>query len=193
MTIRIFIAGIVGGIVMFMWNFIAHDVLPIGHTGINQMANEAQVIDTLKSNLTADYKALYVFPWIDPKASAEERKGAMEKAASTPSGILMYHPQRPLNFARLIVTELGKDIFVAILATFLVSSTRLLTAGSRILFVTIVGVIAAFSTNISYWNWLGFPKSYTLAQVFMDTVGYFLVGVVAALILRNRDPVAAAR
>ncbi|HJT79654.1 MAG TPA: hypothetical protein VJ719_00535 [Chthoniobacterales bacterium] len=193
MTMRIFIAGIIGGIVMFIWNFISHDMLPIGHVGVSRMANETQVIDALKTNLSNDYKALYFFPWIDPKASADAKKEAMEKIGTSPSGMLVYHPSRPLSFPRLILIELGKDVFVAILALFLLSSTRLLTAGSRILFVTIVGVIAAISTNISYWNWLGFPKSYTFAHVFMDTVGYLLVGIVGALVLRNRDPVAAAR
>ena len=193
MTTRIFIAGILGGIAMFMWNFVAHDVLPIGHAGVSKMPNEAQVIDALKTNLTTDYKALYFFPWVDHQASADERKAAMDKIATSPSGMLVYHPKRPMSFGRLIAIELGKDIFVAILAAFLVSSTRLLTVGSRILFVTIVGIIAAVSTNISYWNWLGFPKSYTLGYVFIETVGYFLVGVVAAFVLRNRDPVAAAR
>jgi len=104
----------------------------------------------------------------------------------------MYHPTRPLSLGRLLGIEFVTELLEAILVVFLLSSTRLLTAGSRILFVTIAGVLAALATNVSYWNWYGFPKQYTLTYMFIQIVGFFLVGVVSALILRNRDPVAAA-
>lgn len=190
MTTRIFVAGILGGLAMFIWNFIAHDLLPLGHTGVKGMPNESQVIDALKSNLSGDYKGMYLFPWVDPNASAEVRQQAMDKVASSPSGLLIYHPTRKFSFGKLLGVEFGTEVLEAILAVFLLSSTRLLTAGSRILFVIIVGVIAAMATNVPYWNWYGFPKSYTVSYMFMQIVGFFLVGVVSAFVLRNHDPVA---
>ena len=193
MTTRIFVAGILGGIAMFIWNFIAHDMLPLGHMGMRGMPNESQVVDALKSNLSADYKGLYLFPWVDPKAPREERQKVMETMGSVPSGMLMYHPARTFSFGKLVGVEFGTEVLEASLAVFLVSSTRLLTAGSRILFITIVGVVAAMATNVPYWNWYGFPKSYTLSYMFMQIVGFFLVGVVSAFVLRNRDPVAESR
>ena len=193
MTTRIFIAGILGGLAMFLWNFVAHDLLPLGHLGMSGMPNESQVVDALKSNLTADYKGLYLFPWVDPKAPTQERQQAMEKMGSGPSGMLLYHPSRKFNFGKLLGVEFGTEVLESILVVFLLSSTRLLTAGSRILFVTIVGVVAAMATNVPYWNWYGFPKIFTLSSMFMQIVGFFLVGVVAAFVLRNRDPVAESR
>lgn len=192
MTTRIFVAGIIGGIVMFIWNFIAHDILPLGHTGMRQVPNESAVVDALRTNME-DNHGMFVFPWVDPKGSSEDRKAAMDKIATSPSGLLVYHPQRPINFARMIGIELITEILEAILVVFLLSSTRLLTAGSRILFVTIAGVIAAMVTNVPYWNFWGFPKSYTLALMCIQIVGFFIVGVVSAFILRNRDPVAESR
>ena len=187
MSTRIFIAGILGGIVMFIWNFIAHDVLPLGHTGMQQVPNA--LVDAFKSNM-GDNRGMFVFPWVDPKSSSDEKKAAMEKIKSGPSGLLIYHPNRPINFPRMVGIELVTEILEAVLVVFLLSSTRLLTAGSRILFVTIAGVVAAMVTNVPYWNFWGFPKRYTLALMFIQIVGFFLVGVVSAFILRNRDPVA---
>jgi hypothetical protein len=189
MTTRIFIAGILGGIVMFFWNFVAHDILPLGHTGMRQVPNESAVIDTLRTNM-GDNHGLFVFPWVDPNASREVRKEVMEKIGTNPSGLLVYHPQRPFSFPRMVGIEFVTEILEAILVVFLLSSTRLLTAGSRILFVTIAGVVAAMVTNVPYWNFWGFPKRYTLALMFIQIVGFFLVGVVSAFVLRNRDPVA---
>jgi hypothetical protein len=193
MTTRIFIAGILGGIVMFIWTSIAHMFLPLGEAGIRELPNEAAVVDALKSNL-GDSRGLYIFPGsgLGPEASREARHEAMkqmgDKLASGPSGILMYHPVRPLNMPRLLGIEFATEVLEAILLVFLLASTRLLTAGSRILFAIIAGVLAAVATNVSYWNWYGFPKRYTAAYMFIQIVGFFLVGVVSAFVLRNRDP-----
>jgi hypothetical protein len=111
------------------------------------------------------------------------------KMKTEPSGLLMYHPSRPFNFGKLLGVEFATEVLESILVVFLLSSTRLLTAGSRILFVTIAGVMAALATNVSYWNWYGFPKRYTAAYMFIQIVGFFLVGVVSAFVLKNRDPV----
>jgi hypothetical protein len=194
MTTRIFIAGILGGIVMFIWTSIAHMFLPLGEAGIRELPNESAVVDALKSNL-GDSRGLYIFPGsgLGPEASREARHEAMkqmgDKLANGPSGILMYHPVRPLNMPRLLGVEFATEVLEAILLVFLLASTRLLTAGSRILFATITGVLAAVATNVSYWNWYGFPKRYTAAYMFIQIVGFFLVGVVSAFVLRNRDPV----
>jgi len=48
---RIFLAGILGGIAMFIWSFIAHDLLPLGEIGIRQFQDEGTMLDALKTNL----------------------------------------------------------------------------------------------------------------------------------------------
>jgi hypothetical protein len=194
MTMRIFIAGIVGGIVMFVWTSIAHMALPLGEAGIRELPNESAIVDTLRTNL-GDHRGLYIFPGsgLGPDASAEAKREAMkqmdQKVNNSPSGILMYHPRREFNMGKLLGVEFTTEVLEAILVVFLLSSTRLLTVGSRILFVTIAGVLVALATNVSYWNWYGFPKRYTLAYMFIQIVGFFLIGVVSAFILKNRDPV----
>jgi hypothetical protein len=198
MTTRIILVGIAGGIVMFIWTSIAHMVLPLGEAGIREMPNESAIVETLTANL-GEGRGLYIFPGMGlgdnpaPEAKKEAMKQMGEKLANSPSGLLMYHPRRPLNLGRLLSIEFATEVLEAILVVFLLASTRLLTAGSRILFVTIAGVLVAIGTNVSYWNWSGFPKRYTAAYIFIQIVGFFLVGTVSALMLRNRDPVAESR
>ena len=194
MTTRIVLTGIVGGVVMFIWTSIAHMFLPLGHMGLTELPNEAVMLDCFRSNLN-DARGLYLFPGtgLGPDASSEAKKDAMkqmtDKIANGPSGIMMYNPRRNITFGRLLGVEFATEVLEAILVVFLLSSTRLLTAGSRILFVTIAGVLAAIATNVSYWNWYGFPKRYTVAYMFIQIVGFILVGVVSAFMLRHRDPV----
>ena len=44
---------------------------------------------------------------------------------------------------------------------------------------------AALATNVSYWNWWGFPTVYTASYMFIQFVGFFLVGLVAAIMFRR--------
>src|SRR5690242_18413345 len=44
MTMRVLIAGILGGVAMYIWSTIAHVALPLGQTGFSQMPNEAAVL-----------------------------------------------------------------------------------------------------------------------------------------------------
>jgi hypothetical protein len=54
-------------------------------------------------------------------------------------------------------------------------------------FVLIAGILAAVTTNVSYWNWYGFPGVYIASYILIEIVGFLLVGIVAALLLRKRS------
>ena len=55
-------------------------------------------------------------------------------------------------------------------------------------FVLIAGILASITTNVSYWNWYGFPGVYTASYMLIEIVGFVLVGVAAALVLGKRGP-----
>jgi hypothetical protein len=201
MTKRILLAGVLGGIAMFVWASLAHIVLPLGQTGIQEIPNEASVLSAMHSSL-GEKSGMYMFPGMELGASPtrEQQHAAMEhygeKLAANPSGLLIYHPPgaKALRPGQLI-TEFLTEVIEALIVVFLLGQTRLTSFGSRVGFVTLAGVLAAITTNISYWNWYGFPVSYTAAYMTIEIVGYVVIGIVAALIMRNsgtKSPVAAA-
>jgi len=196
MTMRAFLAAILGGIAMFIWSFVAHDLLPLGETGIREFKNEASMLDVLKTNL-GDASGLYHFPGhkAGPNATRQEKsdamKRAMEKAASGPSGMLIYHPTREFTFGKLLGIEFATELLEAILVVFLLTQTRIESFGGRVGFVLTAGILAAITTNIPYWNWYGFPSSYTVAYMSIEIIGFLCVGLIAALVLRNRSPASA--
>ena len=193
---RAFLAAILGGITMFIWSFVAHDLLPLGETGIREFKNEASMLDVLKTNL-GDASGLYHFPGhkAGPNATRQEKsdamKRAMEKAASGPSGMLIYHPTREFTFGKLLGIEFATELLEAILVVFLLTQTRIESFGGRVGFVLTAGILAAITTNIPYWNWYGFPSSYTVAYMSIEIIGFLCVGLIAALVLRNRSPASA--
>ena len=188
---KILLAGILGGIVMFIWTSIAHMALPLGEAGLGGIPNESAVLSAMQSNI-GDQTGLYIFPGpgLGKDATRREKKEAMkhmgEKIATNPSGILMYHaPGRPLALGKLLGVEFGTELLEAILVVFLLAQTRIASFAGRVGFVLVAGILAAIATNVSYWNWYGFPCVYTASYMFIQIVGFFLVGTVAALVLRK--------
>jgi ABC-type antimicrobial peptide transport system permease subunit len=74
----------------------------------------------------------------------------------------------------------------AILAVFLLAQTKIGSFAGRVGFVLVAGVLAAIGTNVSYWNWYGFPGVYTASYILTEIIGFLVVGIVASLVLRKR-------
>lgn len=196
MNTRILLAGIVGGVLMFVWNFVAHEFLPIGEMGVSVMENEDAVTSALQSNL-GDKSGFYIFPsgGLTPGATSDQKKAAMQKAteqmASGAAGVLIYRPKRQFNFPRRLTIEFATDVAEALLAVFLLAQTGIRGFGGKVGFVFVAGILAAIATNVPYANWYGFPKPYTLGQMITMVVGFILVGIIAGLTMRPKSAEAA--
>jgi hypothetical protein len=189
---KILLTGILGGIVMFIWTSVAHMALPLGEAGIREIPIVSAGGCAMQSNI-GDQTGLYIFPGrgVEKNATRQEKNEAMkhmaEKMATNPSGILMYHaPGRPFTIGKWLGIEFGTELLEAILIVFLLVQTRIVSFAGRVGFVLVAGILAAITTNVSYWNWYGFPCVYTASYMFIQIVGFLLVGVAAALILPKR-------
>jgi hypothetical protein len=190
---RILLAGVLGGIAMFVWTSIAHMALPLGEAGIDEIPNESVVLGAMQGSM-GDKTGLYIFPGlgVGKNATREEKNEAMkqmqQRIAANPSGILMYHPPgRQFAFGKSLAVEFSTEVLQAILVIWLLAQTRIGSFAGRVGFVLIAGIMAAITTNVSYWNWYGFPGAYTASYILIEIVGFLLVGVVAALLLRKRS------
>jgi hypothetical protein len=191
MAKRVLLAGLLGGIAMFVWSSVAHTVLPLGRTGVQEIPNEQGVLTAMQTQLGAK-SGLYAFPGLGlgPNPTRAQENAAMpeyeKKLASSPSGLLIYHPPgasgfTPGKLGTEFVTELIEALFVA----FLLAQTTLGSFLSRVGFVTLIGITAAITTNIPYWNWYGFPSTYTTAYMTIEIVGYVVAGLVVAAIVKK--------
>jgi hypothetical protein len=188
---KILLAGILGAIAMFIWTAIAHMALPLGEAGIGEISNESAVLSAMQSNI-GDQTGLYIFPGmgVGKNPTRQEKSEAMkhmaEKIAANPSGILMYHaPGRPFTLGKSLGIEFATELLEAILVVLLLAQTRFASFGGRVGFVLVAGIMAAIATNVSYWNWYGFPSVYIGSYMLIQIIGFFIVGIVAALVLRK--------
>jgi len=184
---RILIAGVLGGIAMFIWASIAHVATPLATAGLQPVPNEAATVAALHQQL-GDKNGLYFFPYAggtDSKSMAAQEA----KVTAGPSGLLAYQgPTAPGAFGRQMAVEFALEVVESLLtAAVLVYAA---TFGARMGVAVAIGVIAAMATNFSYWNWYGFSFDYTLANAFTELMKFVVAGAVIALVLRGRTKAA---
>jgi hypothetical protein len=195
MTKKILLAGLLGGIAMFLWEGLAHEVLPLGEAGIRGLDNEAAIVATIKANVTQS--GMYMFPGgevLRPGLSGAEKQAAEKKAMELwragPSGIIVVHPGglNPESPGQLL-TQCVLDVAVTLLAAFLIS---LGTAGApyitRVVFVTLIGLAPTLNAELPYWNWYGFPAVYVAAQATIHLAGFLVAGLIVARFVRTPAP-----
>lgn len=146
--------------------------LPLGEAGIRQVPNEPAVLSAMRASL-GETHGLYVFPGMGSGPYAE-------KLAVNPAGIPMYNPPGMQALApRMFIAEFLLELVESLLVVFLLAQTRLTSFGARLGFV-----LAAITTNISYWNWYGFPLAYTAAYMTTQLVAFLCVGPVAGAVMK---------
>jgi hypothetical protein len=85
----------------------------------------------------------------------------------------------------MLIKEFAKQFVQALIFAWIVSMIAL-GFTSRVLAVAAMGVSSAIATNISYWNWYGFPFDYTMAQVIIEVISALVAGLAIAAVLRGR-------
>lgn len=188
---RVLLAGVLGAIGMFVWMSLAHMVLPFGTIGVRQLTNEAPLLAAMQAS-AQNQPGLYIFPGmgVSMNASHAEMKEAMshyqEKLNSNPSGLLIYHPAgaKALTPGQLI-TELVTEFLESFFACLLLARAALGSYSRRVAFVTTIGIVAVLGTNMSYWNWYGFPTDYTIAYMVTQLLGFLVVGLIAGKVLKT--------
>ena len=176
MNKRTLLAGVLGGVAMFLWSGIAHMALPFGEAGIKQIENnEAGVLSSMQTAMNAP--GLYLFPRMTPGMDQTQYQ---KLVATGPSGLLIYFPKRDFSFGASLGCEFVTQLVQAMIAVYLLSLTGARSFGARFGFYALLGLIAAIATNVSYMNWYGFPLVYSMAYMFTVWVEYLCAGLVAA-------------
>lgn len=188
---RVLLATILASIGMYIWMFVAHTLLPLGRIGVSQIPNEAPALASMHAAL-GNQSGLYFYPGFGlgdnpTKAQMDYAMGHyQEKLDASPSGLLIYHPAgaKALSPSQLM-TEFLTELAETFCACLLLARAALGTYGRRVAFITTIGVVAVLATNVPYWNWYGFPANYTIAYMFTQLVGFLVVGLIAAKVLKT--------
>ena len=182
---RTLIAGILGGVIAFVWGAIAH-MNPLTETLGLSMMNEKEdaVLAALKSNL--QQPGLYFFPGMDmTKAMTKEQEAAWTaKYKAGPAGLVLYNPNpgAPME-PRQLVVEFVATVLCGLIAASILSAT----VGSlmcRASMVAMIGLFGWLAISVSQWNWFGFPFGFIALDAIDQVIGWLLAGFLMAKMIK---------
>jgi len=184
--VRIIIAGIVGGIVMFAWGAVSHMFLGVGEAGVQSLPNEEAVIACMKANIP--HAGLYFAPGMDMSRTPtnEEYAAWSAKYETGPNVFLVYRPAgiAPMS-PRQLGYELLSNVLAAIVGAFILSFT-VPSIGKRTILAALIGLAAWLSINVSYWDWYRFPANFVVSELVEQIIGWGLSGAAIAFVLRSK-------
>ena len=190
---RILVAAIFGGIVMFIWGAIAHMALDLGNPGIHQPAHEDVVLSSLHEGL-GPTPGVYILPSFDPKQWNDQaaRTAYAQKTRTSPFAWVVYLPQGEdmTNMSRQLPRQWASDT-LASLALALVMGLAAFGFGKRMGLAAAAVLFAWLSTLVPYWNWYRFPDALIWAALLEQLIGWLLAGAVMAWWLGRRERKAA--
>jgi len=186
---RILIAALIGGIVMFIWGAVAHMALGLGNPGIHPPAHEDLVLSSLHEGL-GNEPGVYLLPWLGPEAMGDDAavKAYGAKASTSPYAWVVYLPQGR-DMTRMgpqLATQWVSDTLAALVLAILMSVPGL-KLGRRLGLAGAAAVFAWLSTMVPYWNWYRFPTSFTAAALIEQLIGWLLAGVAMAWWIGRRE------
>ena len=159
---RNLIAGLVGGVILFVWGFLSWVVLPIHTSSLKNIQNEDAVIATLQQSI--DAKGMYTFPGMSHGNGAptpEAEKAWTEKYQRGPVGMIMYDPQgsNPMMPMQMVVGFLLNVLSATVVAWFLSRSTAVASSYiSRVAYCGMFGIFLALASYMLSWNWFNEPN-----------------------------------
>jgi hypothetical protein len=177
---RILIAGVLGGVIIFFWGFVAHVVLPVGEMGF-KLAPDAvqdQLAATMKSGFPGE--GVYLIPGMDPMKMNDEAamKAYGARVPTMPQAFVVYQPEGKdivNNMTPNLVTQVVSDVLTGLVAAFVAG--MITGFGRRVQAVTAMGLFSWFAASVPYWNWYRFPLAFTEGALIEQVVAGLLAGL----------------
>jgi hypothetical protein len=179
------LGSVLGAIVLFVWSAIAWMLVPWPGEPLRTFTNDEAVAQAIKAN--APRSGNYLLP-NEPKRTpgmTDQQYKATEQAAQErmARGPIVFASVRLEPFGSMgkaLVIKFLTQLIVALIATILVLQAGALSYSGRVGFFTAIGIIIFVGANVDEWNWWGFSNAYTVMQLGVILIGWFLAGLVVA-------------
>jgi hypothetical protein len=178
---RALVAGLIGGIVFFVWGAVAHMALPIGEMGMKSATAEDPVISALRDNLPGE--GVYMVPGLAPEKMSDEAavKAYSEKAKNNPNAFIIFQPtgRDGMNMGPQLAIQAVTDIVSAIIVAW-VLSLGVTGFGRRVAASAALGLFSWLTVSAPWWNWYRFTTEFTVGSLLEQVIGWTLAGAAIA-------------
>lgn len=164
---KIIISAVVGGLILFIWQFISWNLAGI-HKGMQEYTtNQKLILDFLSENMEEGF---YMLPLAEP---GEDPQEAARKAIGKPWAQIYYHEAMQDNMASNISRGLLIDILIVGLLAWLMSKIAEPSFKNILILSLVVGFISFLS--ISYTNAIWFGHK-AMGDLIDTLIAWTLVG-----------------
>jgi hypothetical protein len=185
---RTIIAALLAAVIMFLWEFVAHMLLPIGTMGVHQAPNEDVVLQAVASAIPQP--GIYIVPGIDPSKMNDEAalKALSEKTKTNPLAFVVVGGvgQDTTQFGPNLIKQFLSDYFAALIAAAVLGAAAM-GFGTRVLGMLGFGLFGWLANIVPLWNWYRFPADYLYGNLIEQGVGWLLAGFGLAWWLGRRS------
>ena len=186
---RVFIAGLIGAIVLFVWGAVSHMALPIGEMGMKVARDQDATLSALQAS-TPEGAGVYMVPGMAPGDWRDEKKmqAFVAQYQGSGSAFVVYDPTPNTTLSDMtpnLAKQFVSDFLVTLLAAWIMSVAAL-SFGTRVAMGAAMGVIAWLSISVPYWNWYRFPMDFTMGALLDSGLGLFLASIPMAWWLGRR-------
>jgi len=181
------LGGLVGGIILFVWSFLAWVILPLHTSTLHPIPNEDAVVSALQPALPA--KGVYPLR-SNPGMSADKatQDAWLAKMAQGPTGLIIYDPGGvdPMMTGQMSMGLLI-DILSALVVSWLLTRSTAFSAPymSRVMFCGMFAIFATLFDYLTMWNWMGYPTDFTSALIVDALIAWLLAGLGIAAIVKS--------
>jgi hypothetical protein len=193
MPVRIFLGGVVGGVLVFFVGALCHAGLELQSRTMHPVSDEAGFTEHLKAQQLEP--GFYVFPEMprdtpkEKQAEVYEQLNARYKAG--PAGLMIIAPtgQDMMN-GETLFKEFVSNLLAALIVSWVLSLMAVdVGFGRRYVAVVMMGVFAWFSLTASYGIWYRFPHDFVHDELYAVLLEWGVAGLAMAAIVRRRPAV----
>jgi hypothetical protein len=166
------IATLVGGLILFIWQFLSWAAIPIHKDAYGYTLNQDKIMEALNQNLTEE--GTYMLPMPPPGSSAAEQEAVMKNAEGKPWAHVSYHKSMNTAMGMNMFRGFVIDLLAAWLLVWLLMQSANLSMGTAVQTSLAVGIIGYLT--IPYLNSIWFETG-SMSHL-IDAIGQWgIVGV----------------
>ena len=145
------IAALVGGLILFIWQFLSWALIPIHQSEYGYTPNQDKILEALSQNLTEE--GTYFIPGVPPGTSHEQAETAMESRIGKPWASVTYHKAMNNNMGMNMFRGFTVDLLVAFLLTWFFLKFATLDMRTAVQGSILVGVIGYLTIPYLHSIW----------------------------------------
>lgn len=178
---NLLIGGLVGGLVLFFWQFLSWSLINLHAAEMQYTPNQDEVLECLKGKLEAG--STYMMPNVPPGTPQAEHEASMSKYLGKPWAKVSYRNDLNMDMGSNLIRGFVVNFLAALFLTWLLMQFKDVTMLKAIMASLAVGAIGWLTVNYIDSIWF---ETKTIAALIDVAVCYTIIGAFLGWLL-NRN------